>query len=596
MSKSVEEEEEESSSSSSLSRVQGYLKDDVCYNKLYIGGKFVDPLDNDSSSSGDDKKDDGDDSKKGEEDKNTTYPTTYPATGEHLHSFPRGKTSDVQAAVAAAAEAWEEGAWSSATAEYRASVVSRMADAVESNAEILAEIEAADVGKPVRQSSAVLGGCVGEARYWCSLGRVMDADQDVPASDGGGSGGLPPPSFDAVYRRDPVGVTGLISSWNYPLNVAFRKVAPSLVAGNCVVLKPSEIAPLSCMYLSRAAEIAGVPPGAFNVVTGDGSAGAALSSHPDVQMISFTGSTTTGSKIMNASSSKLSQCMLELGGKSAMVVFDDADLDKAVETTMKGFLTNGGQICTAHTRLLLQDTAGGGGGEFKTKFLAKLKGHVEALPYSSDPITERERGDRTWESGMTDVVQPVVCESQRIKILDALRRAEECEDIEVLCGGGIPPESQANKSGYYVQPTVLLDVPLDHELWNTEVFGPVLSVRTFATESDAVAQVNSTPFGLASTVFTSSPGIARRVSAKIRAGTVYVTSTGDGLLAEFPCVRRGGYGRSGIGRELGLDGLYEYTELKSVIYTGGFSLKEATKKEKEEDDIKGTAAKRQRTE
>ena len=240
---------------------------------------------------------------------------------------------------------------------------------------------------------------------------------------------MPPADWDVVYRRDPIGVVGLISAWNYPLNVAFRKVAPALIAGNCAILKPSEIAGLSCMFIAKLAHDAGIPPGVFNIVTGDRDAGAALALSPSVSMISFTGSSLTGSRIMEACAPKLSQVALELGGKSAMVIFDDVDLDMAVATTMKGFLTNGGQICTAHTRLVVQ--AG-----IQDELLKKLKVELERLPYAEDPITEKDRGDRAWEEGKSDVVQPVVCKSQQQKILSFIDAARE-SGIEVLTGGGV---------------------------------------------------------------------------------------------------------------------------------------------------------------
>ena len=168
-------------------------------------------------------------------------------------------------------------------------------------------------------------------------------------------GGLPPAEWDVVYRRDPIGIVGLISAWNYPINVAFRKVAPALVAGNCAILKPSEIAGLSCMFLAKLAQDVGIPEGVFSVVTGARETGAALVASPSVSMVSFTGSSLTGTKIMEASAPKLSQVALELGGKSAMVIFEDTDIERAVEATIKGCLTNGGQICTAHTRLIVQE-------------------------------------------------------------------------------------------------------------------------------------------------------------------------------------------------------------------------------------------------
>ncbi|MBQ31424.1 MAG: aldehyde dehydrogenase [Deltaproteobacteria bacterium] len=528
----------------SLAKVQTHLAAE-CFNKLYIGGQFVDPIDGEK------------------------FPTYYPATGELLHEFPRGKANDVEAAIAAAEAAWAEGTWAGMAAAERAEIVAKMAQGIKDNIEMLAEIEAADVGKPFRQAAMTLGGAAGEGKYWCSLGAVLDAEQNAPVNSGGGKGGVPPAEWDVVYRRDPIGVIGLISAWNYPMNVAFRKVAPALVAGNCAILKPSEIAGLSCMFIGKLAQDAGLPAGVFSVVTGDRDAGAALASSPSVSMISFTGSSLTGSKIMEVCAPKLSQCALELGGKSALVVFDDTDLDRAVETTMKGFLTNGGQICTAHTRLVVQEG-------LKAPLLDKLKEELEKLPFCNDPITEKDRGDRAWEAGMTDVVQPVVCESQHKKILGFLEEAK-ADGVEVLTGGSVPDAATVgNSGGYFIQPTVLTNVARDADVWQKEVFGPVLSVRSFSTEQEAVHEANSTAFGLASTVMSSDPAKAMRVANRIRAGAVYATSTGEGILAEHPAVSRGGFGCSGVGRELGIGGLHEYTELKSVNYTG-FSLADAKK-------------------
>ena len=533
---------EQNSKTTSLARVQTHLAAE-CFNKLYIGGEFVDPIDGEK------------------------FPTFYPATGELLHEFPRGRANDVEAAIAAAEAAWAEGTWANMAAAERAEMVARMAQGIEDNIEMLAEIEAADVGKPFRQAAMAIGGGAAEGKYWCTLGAVLDAEQNTPVNSGGGKGGVPPAEWDVVYRRDPIGVIGLISAWNYPLNVAFRKVAPALVAGNCAILKPSEIAGLSCMFIGKLAQDAGIPAGVFSVVTGDRDAGAALAASPSVSMISFTGSSLTGSKIMEACAPKLSQCALELGGKSALVVFEDTDLDRAVETTMKGFLTNGGQICTAHTRLVVQKG-------LEAPLLDRLKEELEKLPYCNDPITEKDRGDRAWEAGMTDVVQPVVCESQHKKVLGFLDEAKAA-GVEVLTGGGVPDDAViGTEGGYYIQPTVLTGVPRDADVWQKEVFGPVLSVRSFSTEQEAVLEANSTAFGLASTVMSSDPAKAMRVANRIRAGAVYATSTGEGLLAEHPAVSRGGFGCSGVGRELGIGGLHEYTELKSVNYTG-FSLAEA---------------------
>ena len=526
----------------SLDKVKEHLTAE-CFNKLFIGGQFVDPIDGQK------------------------MPTYYPATGEVLHELPKGNANDIGSAIHAAEAAWLDGAWANMPALARGKLIMRMAQGIEEHIEVLAAIEAADVGKPFRQAALALGGAANEGKYWGSLGAVLDAEQDTPVNSGGGVGGLPPAEWDVVYRRDPIGIVGLISAWNYPLNVAFRKVAPALVAGNCAILKPSEIAGLSCMFLGKLAQDVGIPEGVFSVVTGGRETGAALVASPSVSMVSFTGSSLTGTKIMEASAPKLSQVALELGGKSALVVFEDTDIDRAVETTIKGCLTNGGQICTAHTRLIVQEG-------IKDDLLKKLKNVFEKIPYCRDPITERERGDRAWEAGMTDVIQPLVSASQHEKILDFLNEAKAA-GIEFYTGGSVPdPADVGNSSGYFIQPTILTNVPRDSDAWQKEIFGPVLSVRSFSSEAEAITEANSTAFGLASTVMSSDPAKAMRIANRIRAGAVFATSTGEGLLAEHPAVSRGGFGCSGVGRELGIGGLHEYTELKSVNYSG-FSIAEA---------------------
>ena len=528
----------------SLKKVQKHLKAE-CFNKLFIGGHFVDPIDGQK------------------------MPTYYPATGEVFHELPKGNANDIGSAIDAAEAAWLDGAWANMPAAERGDLISRMAQGIEENIEALAAIEAADVGKPFRQAAMVLSGAASEGKYWGSLGAVLDAGQDTPVNSGGGMGGLPPAEWDVVYRRDPIGIVGLISAWNYPINVAFRKVAPALVAGNCAILKPSEIAGLSCMFLAKLAQDVGIPEGVFSVVTGGRETGAALVASPSVSMVSFTGSSLTGTKIMEASAPKLSQVALELGGKSAMVIFEDTDIERAVEATIKGCLTNGGQICTAHTRLIVQEG-------IKDHLLKELKNVLEKIPYCTDPITERERGDRAWEAGITDVLQPIVSASQHKKIVDFLNETKAA-GIKIYTGGRVPdPADVKNSDGYFIQPTILTDVPRDSDAWQKEIFGPVLSVRSFSSEAEAITEANSTAFGLASTVMSSDPAKAMRVANRIRAGAVFATSTGEGLLAEHPAVSRGGFGCSGVGRELGINGLHEYTELKSVNYSG-FSIEEAKK-------------------
>eukprot|EP00040_Diaphanoeca_grandis_P036691 m.234943 g.234943 ORF g.234943 m.234943 type:complete len:523 (-) comp33664_c1_seq1:75-1643(-) len=505
------------------------------FNKLYIDGNFVDPVNG------------------------GTMDSINPASATIFHKFPKGGAADIDMAVAAAKKANLAGEWAGQTATERATKVFAMADLLEKSLLMLARVESADCGKTTHDAMAAISGMVGEARNWCALGKKLDDNQDELIDD-------PNLPFEVVYRRDPIGVVGLITAWNYPINVAFRKIAPALIAGNCAVVKPSEIAGLSVMYLAQLAHEAGVPKGVLNIVIGDRDAGARLTEHPDVSMVSFTGSSFTGSKVMASCSKNLSQCMLELGGKGGLVIFDDVDIDKAVETTMRGFLTNGGQICTAHTRLIVHES-------IQDQVLEKLKAKLENLTFAKDPVDELKRGDHAWEEGgVPDVVQPVVCESQYQKIRAAINLAVADTSIKTLTGG-VVNELKENE-GYFIKPTVFYDIPNDHDIWQNEIFGPVLAVRSFSTEAEAITEVNNSAFGLACTVMCKDPVKARRVAIKVRAGAVYCTDTGHGILFEFPNVQRGGFGKSGLGRELGYDGLTEYTELKSINYSGDFKQKD----------------------
>ena len=296
---------------------------------------------------------------------------------------------------------------------------------------------------------------------------------------------------------------------------------------------------------------------------------AALAQHPDVGMVSFTGSSATGGKILAAcGTNKIAKPHLELGGKSAIVVCADTKISAAVETVLKGFMCNGGQICSAHSRLVIHNS-------IKNEVLQQLKQKLEELvatkAYCYNPVSETDRGDRAWEDGCTDVIQSIVCQKQYDMVLNFLAKAEEDGLNNFLEVPSFPePEGKEGTAhnGFFVNPHIFVDVAQDSDLWQKEVFGPVLSVRGFETEEEAIQEANSTRFGLAATVMTSDRGIGERIGSKLRAGTVFVSSTGEGILCEFPGVQRGGYGLSGVGRELGIGGFHEFTELKSVGYVG----------------------------
>jgi len=341
-----------------------------------------------------------------------------------------------------------------------------------------------------------------------------------------------------VVRYEPIGVAALIIPWNYPMLMAAWKVAPALAAGCSVVLKPSELTPITALELAVIIEQCGVPAGVFNVVTGYGhDAGDALARHPLVDKVAFTGSAATGSKIMAACAADIKKVTLELGGKSPIVVFDDVDIAKAVEWVMFGIFWTNGQICSATSRLILQDT-------IADKFLLKLKEETDKMTIG-DPLTNPSIG-------------PLVSQGQYERVLGFIDRALKA-GVKVLTGGGRPAHLKDDK-GYYVSPTILTNVSTDSEIWSEEVFGPVLVVHTFHTEQEAIVLANMTKYGLGGAVLSNDESRCKRLVRAVRAGVIWVNCS-------QPCFCQGpwgGFKRSGVGRELGPWGMDNYLEVKQV--------------------------------
>ena len=348
---------------------------------------------------------------------------------------------------------------------------------------------------------------------------------------------VPLDTFSCVLQFQAVGVVGIITPWNYPLLMATWKVAPALAAGCTVVLKPSEHASLTCVELGEIAEEAGIPPGVLNVVTGLGTeAGAALCEHPGVDAMAFTGSTATGSFIMSTAAKLIKNVSLELGGKGALIIFDDVEIDKAVEWIMFGVFWTNGQICSSTSRVLLHE-------KIAPQVLARLKEATEQIK-QCDPLTPDAR------------MGPVVNQQQYNKVMSYIEKGK-AEGATLLTGGGRPANQPA---GYFIAPTVFTNVETSHTIWREEIFGPVLSVRTFSCEDQAVREANDSLYGLSAGVISSNQERCDRVAKALRVGIVWVNCS-------QPCFVTapwGGLRQSGIGRDLGRYGFERFLEPKQI--------------------------------
>ncbi len=444
------------------------------------------------------------------------------ATGEVLGRVPQGTTADVDAAVAAARAAFP--AWSQTPLADRLALLQRLEEGIAAAADDLAALISNEVGTPIRVSRMlqVEGPRLTLANYRQLLPH-LELEEKVGAS---------------VVVRQPLGVVACITAWNYPLQQAVGKVGGALATGCTAVLKPSELAPLSAFVLARLIDEAGFPPGVFNLVTGGPSVGQALVEHRDVDMIHFTGSTATGRRIGAAAAATVKRTSLELGGKSANLILDDADIEQAVKVGLANCFTNSGQTCTAWTRMLVPR--------------AELP-RVEAL------IAERVQRYRLGDPlDPATTMGPLASEKQQDTVRDHIRCAL-AEGARLVCGG--PDQPAEAPSGYFVAPTVFSDVTPDMALAQDEVFGPVLAVMPYDTEEEAIELANSTVFGLAGGVWSGDLARAERVARRIRAGQIDINGSFFNPLAPF-----GGHKQSGLGRELGVHGLLEFYELTSFQY------------------------------
>lgn len=475
----------------------------VKYTKLFIDGEFVDAV------------------------SGKTFKTIDPRTGEVIAEVAEADKADVDIAVKAARKAFDDGPWPRLTGYARSQVLCKFADLMEKHLEELAALETFDNGKPLDISRH------GDVPYSASVVRSLAGWGDKIT---GNTYRLNGP-YHATSLYEPIGVAGAIIPWNFPILMFVMKVAPCLVSGSCMIVKPAEQTPLTALYLAALAKEAGIPAGVLNVLPGYGeTAGAAISSHMDVDKVAFTGSTEVGRLIMTAAAkSNLKPVTLELGGKSPLIICDDADIDTAVEISHFGLFYNMGQCCVAGSRVFVQES-------IYDKFLeaaaVKAKKRIVGDPF----VTGVEQG-------------PQVDQIQFDKILGYIQSGKS-EGAKILTGG-----ERVGDKGYFVEPTIFADVQDSMKIAKEEIFGPVMSVLKFRTLEEAVKRANSTTYGLAAGVITKNIDTANFLSRSIRAGTVWVNCYN----VFDPALPFGGYKTSGIGREMSFQAVLNYMELKAVV-------------------------------
>ena len=471
--------------------------------RLYIGGGYVD------ATSGE------------------TFETHDPATGETLASVQQAAAADVDRAVQTAREGQRE--WAALTAMQRSRILRRAVEILRERNDELAALETRDAGKPIAETLAVdivTGADVIE--YYAGLATAIEGQQ-IP---------LRPTSF--VYtRREPLGVCAGIGAWNYPIQIACWKSAPALAAGNAMIFKPSEITPLSALKLAEIYTEAGVPAGVFNVVQGDGRVGAMLAAHPEIEKISFTGGVETGKKVMSlAGASSLKEVTMELGGKSPLLIFDDANLERAADIAMSANFFSSGQVCTNGTRVFVQRSV-------LERFEALVLARVQRIRVGAPSDAATNFG-------------PLVSAAQLQKVLGYIESGKQ-EGARLVAGGKRLTEGHFGH-GQYVEPTVFADCRDDMRIVREEIFGPVMSILVFDDEDEAIERANHTAYGLAAGVVTENLARAHRVIHRLEAGICWINTWGESP-AEMPV---GGYKQSGVGRENGITTLEHYTRIKSV--------------------------------
>jgi betaine-aldehyde dehydrogenase len=452
-----------------------------------------------------------------------------PATGKEIAEVIDASRADVDRAVQAAKSAFYDGRWSKKSPGDRSKIIWKLADLIEANAEALGKVESENTGKPFQfvTMAGDIPFAVDNLRFFAGAARDTH----------GSHAGEFMPGYTSMYRREPVGVVGQIAPWNYPLMMAAWKIGPALAAGCTIVLKPAPGTPLTTLMLAELMQEAGLPDGVVNIISGGNDTGQALVEHPDVRMISLTGSTATGKKIMKTAADTLKRVHLELGGKAPFIVFDDADPELVAAKASMAATLNTGQDCTAATRLYVEK---GKAKEMREAVLEAMKNVKVGLPF-----------DEGVQMG------PLISNTQRERVSGFVERAK-AQGAKVLSGGGVP---RGMEKGYYYEPTVLTDVQQDWEIVQNEVFGPVLTVQEFEDEAQALRMGNDVLYGLAASVFTREIGRAMRISSQLEFGTVWINDHLP-LASETP---HGGFKQSGFGKDLSAEAIGDYQITKHVM-------------------------------
>ncbi len=476
------------------------------YNNLYINGHWVAPA------------------------QGKTFPAIDPSDESVFAEVASATAEDVDAAVKAARAAFDNGPWPKMSGRERAGYLRRVAEGIRARVNELATLEVRDNGKPMPEAVWDIEDTAGCFDFYADLAERSDEhpEQTVELAEDG---------FVSKAIKQPVGVVAAITPWNFPMLMASWKVAPAIAAGCTVVLKPSEVTSLTALEMAAICEEAEIPPGVVNILPGIGAeAGAPLTEHPLVDKIAFTGSVPTGSKLMKVAAQDIKNISLELGGKSPLIIFDDCDLEDAVEWLMFGIFWNKGEVCSATSRVLVQENL---------------------YPKLMDRLVEEARKLKIG-NGMEDgvLLGPLVNAAQYEKVTKAIEAGKR-DGATLAYGGERPPGLE---KGYYLEPAIFVDVPEDSDLWKEEVFGPVVAIRRFATEEEAVRVANDSEYGLAGAVMSRDLERCERVARNLQAGIIWINCS-QPTFVEAPW---GGYKKSGIGRELGEWGYENYFETKQI--------------------------------